>query len=650
MKKRTIRLGVAALALLFGVAVAGRVWAAAHVRGVLGGTTGDVRLDCRQCHAGGTKRRGMLPTGHPDPSGMALAPDGKTLWVACTGNDELVAADVTAGRLVARVHLGEATAPHGVAVSPDGRTVFVSLRGVDRVVAVDADSLEVRSSVAVGRSPCGIALDAAGALLVVTESASDSVLLLDAATLRPWLHLAAGHEPYAVAISPDGAYAHVANRLSAVHRPDEVPVSEVTVIDLAARRVAARVPLVSCHLAEGVAFGPDGRSYVSLVKVRNLVPITQVAAAWVMSGGVAIVPRDGSGPALLAPTDDEDLYFSDPSGVAVSADGASVYVVASGADVVSRFDASAMAQAAAALLGAGQFASIDRLDVAAEYTTGRFAAGANPREILMSPRGDVLYVAERWSGTVALLDAATGAVRSRIDLGNPTSEPSQRRRGDRVFHRASVTFQEQFSCRSCHPDGHQDGLAYDFESDGIGRDVVDNRSLLGLGGTEPLKWNGKNPDAKRQCGPRFAMVLTRADPFPEEDLDDLVSYMTTLPAPKPRPLSAAAERGKALFLRTRTNTGAEIPERNRCVTCHPPPLFTNRKNEDIASQGPRDENAAFDTPHLVGCAISAPYLHDGRALSLEEIWTVFNPLDTHGITSDMHKTELLDLVEYLKSL
>ena len=647
MRRRLVSI-VAAAAALAVVAVAGRAAAGSHVRKVLGVVSGPVDVDCRQCHVGGTRRRGMAPTGHPDPAAMAFAPDGRTLWIACQGTDELVAADVAGGRLHARVHLGEGSAPHGVAVSPDGRTVYATLRGLDRVVAVDATTLEVRDTAGVGRSPCGLAIDPRGTTLVVAESQSDTIVLLDARTLRPLAHLAAGHEPFAVAVSPDGAFAHVANRLSAVHRPDEVPVSEVTVIDLAARRVASRVPLVSCHLAEGVAFGPDGRSYVALVKVRNLVPITQVARGWVMSGGVAIVARDGALPARLAPTDDEDRYFADPAGVAVSPDGTALFVAAGGADTVSRFDTAAMSAAVAA--PAGQFAPIDRLDVAADYTTARIAVGANPRGILASPRGDSLCVAERWDGTLAVLDPRTGAVRSRIDLGRPAGAPSQRRRGDRVFHSSSVTFQSQFGCRSCHPDGHQDGLAYDFESDGVGRNVVDNRSLLGIGGTEPFKWNGRNVDARHQCGPRFAMVLTRADPFPDADLDDLVEYMTTLPAPRPRALSAAAERGRAIFLRTRTNTGAEIPEQSRCVTCHPPPLSTDRRLHDVGSRGPRDGDERFDVPHLAGCSISAPYLHDGRALSLEEIWTVFNPDDTHGFTSDMHKTQLLDLIEYLRAL
>jgi cytochrome c peroxidase len=55
-------------------------------------------------------------------------------------------------------------------------------------------------------------------------------------------------------------------------------------------------------------------------------------------------------------------------------------------------------------------------------------------------------------------------------------------------------------------------------------------------------------------------------------------------------------------------------------------------------------------PQLTNIALSAPYLHDGSARTLEEIWTVFNPKDQHGVTNDLQKDELNDLIEYLKTL
>jgi cytochrome c peroxidase len=58
----------------------------------------------------------------------------------------------------------------------------------------------------------------------------------------------------------------------------------------------------------------------------------------------------------------------------------------------------------------------------------------------------------------------------------------------------------------------------------------------------------------------------------------------------------------------------------------------------------------FDTPHLLSVADTAPYLHDGRALTLEELWTTYNTNDLHGVSSYMNKIQLNDLVEFLKTL
>ena len=63
-----------------------------------------------------------------------------------------------------------------------------------------------------------------------------------------------------------------------------------------------------------------------------------------------------------------------------------------------------------------------------------------------------------------------------------------------------------------------------------------------------------------------------------------------------------------------------------------------------------DREGIFDVPHLNNIYDSAPYLHNGIAPTLEEIWTRFNPYDEHGATNDMTKDQLNDLIEYLKTL
>src|SRR5262249_7329333 len=85
-----------------------------------------------------------------------------------------------------------------------------------------------------------------------------------------------------------------------------------------------------------------------------------------------------------------------------------------------------------------------------------------------------------------------------------------------------------------------DRLQYDFEGDGLGRNLVDNRSLLGVAGTAPFKWNGHNTSLYMQCGIRFARFLTRSEPFPFDDQVALAAFLQSLRPPRNRHLAPAA--------------------------------------------------------------------------------------------------------------
>jgi len=298
--------------------------------------------------------------------------------------------------------------------------------------------------------------------------------------------------------------------------------------------------------------------------------------------------------------------------------------------------------------------AIEDLSLSAEYMLARIPTGRNPRQLALSPDGQILFVSERLQDSVLVVDTTRLKPVGRIPLGDGGgSDPI--RRGERVFTKAAYTFEHQFSCRSCHPDGHVDGLSYDFDGDGIGDNLLDNRSLQGVAATEPFKWTGKNPSLEIQCGPRFARVLMRTDPIPPEDLNDLTAFLKALPSPRwerqrHQPLTPAQERGRQIFFATETPAGTPIPRARQCHTCHRPPLFTNRLLSSVGTKGPRDSADLFDTPHLLGIAHSAPYLHDGRARTLEELWTTYQTNDLHGVSSHMTKRQLNDLVEYLKTL
>lgn len=270
----------------------------------------------------------------------------------------------------------------------------------------------------------------------------------------------------------------------------------------------------------------------------------------------------------------------------------------------------------------------------------------------LAPDGKRLYVANRTGDTISIVETASRRVTGELSLGAPAA--NEQRRGERLFYKAAFAFHGHFGCANCHIEGTFDGLSWDLEPDGFGKDYVDNRLLEDIADTAPFKWNGSNPNLETECGPRTEKYFYRSESYDGWQLEDLVSFIKSMPLRPNRYRSAeltpAQERGKAIFERTRRKDGKPIPALNQCAVCHSGAHYTDQKLHDVGTGKPTDRSPLIDVPQLTNIALTAPYLHDGSARTLEEIWTVFNPNDTHGVTNDLQKDELNDLIEYLKTL
>jgi hypothetical protein len=479
--------------------------------------------------------------------------------------------------------------------------------------------------------------------------------VLDTETFTETRRLAASRGPWSLAMSPDGkriAVTHVLSRFVEFRAPS---LSEVTIIDTERGVVEDRVEVPGVNLLQGIAWHPSGEfALATMNRTKNLVPMTRLLQGWTITNGLAVIWRDGRVDQVLL--DEPHLYFPDPADVAISPDGKYAFVTSSGSHRVAVVDVDkliTMLQDASPYEREHVFPN--HLGKPTEFIIKHIPTEHSPRGVLFSHDGQTAFVANALDDSLTVIDVARLEAVARIDLGGP-KEITKVRFGERLFHDADITFRRQFSCHSCHPDGHVDGLTYDIEPDGIGISPVDNRTLRGILDTAPFKWEGTNPSLQRQCGPRLAVFFTRVDPFTPEELSALENYICTIPRPPNRyrpvggDLTPAQRRGKAAFERTITNGGRVIPVEKRCITCHFPPLYTDRSRRDVGTKMRFDRTAEFDVPHLSNIYDSAPYMHNGIAQTLEEIWTRYNPYDEHGVTNDMTKDELNDLIEFLKTL
>ena len=587
------------------------------------------------------------------PIEMALSPDGRLLYVVCQAGDELRAVDIQSGKVVSTVPVGHV--PSGIALSRDGRQIYVTNAWSDTVSVIDAATLKVVRTLPTGFEPTGIVSDHSGETLYVANRLSSDISVIDVNTGQEIKRLLAGRGASYLALSADGKFVygtHIYPNAGAFRTP---PNSEITVIDTARQAVVERKRLHNVAGVFHVALSADGKLGVAAqLRPKNLVPLAHVEHGWVFGDSLTLFGDDVGG-TVQVPIDELERYYALPWGVAITPDKSKMFVTTAGSESVTVIDVRKLLDFTRNYTHTRKQSFVNDLSAAANYVTARIPVGRNPRGTLLSQDGKRLYVANRLDDNISVIDTSAEKVTSTIDLGGPKTVNALRR-GEQLFFTADYAFQGQFGCANCHLDATIDGLQWDLEPDGFGKDIVDNRSLEDLAGTEPFKWNGGNPDMPTECGPRTEMYFYRSQSYNAQELSDLVSFVYSLPYRPNRyrlangELTPAQERGKAIFERTKYKNGNPIPEKNRCAYCHSGPKYTNQRQIDVGTGKPTDRSPVIDVPQLPNVVYSAPYLHDGSARSLEEIWTVFNAKDTHGVSNDLRKEELNDLVEYLKTL
>ncbi len=221
------------------------------------------------------------------------------------------------------------------------------------------------------------------------------------------------------------------------------------------------------------------------------------------------------------------------------------------------------------------------------------------------------------------------------------------------YHSEQPMFGEEgyISCASCHMGGGHDGQVWNMTSFGEG--LRNTLSLNGQSGTRfgNLHWTSNfdevqdfilqiinlnkgtadvdSFDANRD--PLFVSTTGLSS-----KIDQLAAYIESLGKDTVRRSvvkgggGAARQRGEQLFY-----------DRN-CASCHAPPAFTDGNLHDVGT------GLEIRTPRLTELADSAPYLHDGRAAQLTD---VFSNGTTHiNHTSGLSAQQRGDLVTYLLSI
>ncbi|HUX56563.1 MAG TPA: beta-propeller fold lactonase family protein [Bacteroidales bacterium] len=634
----------------------GRKLARAHVNSKT--AVEDHPLLCTSCHLY-TQRNGafskLTNADYYSPFNICVSKDGSRLFVVAQDKNMLMVVDPEKGKVLSKINVG--LHPHSVILNGEGSIAFVSNQWSDNVSVIDLATSKVVDTLKTGNGPAGLALSADGWFLYAVNAFGSNLSVIDLQTKIEIKRLNTGNNPTGARLSPNGKFLYITSRRALIAPYGEKLESELTVMDDNTQKITERINIESAYMMENVAFTPSGDlAMMTLIRPKNLIPSIQVEKGWMMTHGIGIIEQKENGKVVQLLLDEPNAYYSDPFDIVITPDGKKAFVSNAGVNIISVIDIDSIrcliAESSPELLKSYS----NNLGVSSRYVIKRITTGANPKGLALSPDGKSLYVAEQLEDRISVINTKTLTTINSIDLGGP-GRITVPRQGRRLLNNAGGTFQNQYACYTCHPDTHEDGLVYNMASKDMGRNVTNTQSLREIGDTPPFKWNGKNQTVYKQDGMRFSTVLTRTEQFSYEDLDALVAYIITGISYPPNlqynpngELTESQLSGKATFERGVDNFGNVIPEINRCITCHPPPYYTNLKPADVSTLAASDDSMLFDTPHLNNIYASPPYLHDGRAETLEEIWTIYGQDDKHGLVGDMTKIQLNELVDYLKTL
>ncbi len=542
-------------------------------------------------------------------SGLTLSNDESKLYVTCAEtHGYLRVVDIKSGKIDSKIRVGHT--PMSPVVSPDGKKVYVANR--------------------FGRQGTGVSIG--------------SISLVDLASGKEVATKHVPREPTALDLSNDGSTLIIANHLPATASDQDYAAAEVTIMDTTWKTDPVKVKLPNGAMAlRGVMVSPDGKmAAVTHMLARFHLPTTQLERGWMNTNAISLIDVAKKTLINTILLDDVDHGAANPWAVGWSADSKTLCVTHAGTHEISAIDVAAlMAKLGKAVAEKKDKEVQNDLSFLVGIRRRLKLAGNGPRCIAVI--GNKAYVGEYFTDSLSILDISPDSrpVAKAIALG-PKQEMNIVRKGMMFFNDAQLCFQMWQSCATCHPDGRTDGLNWDLMNDGMGN-PKSTKSLLLTHSTPPSMITGIRAKAEVavRAGIRFIQFAVR----PEEDAQALDAYLKSMtPIPSPflvdGELTDKAKRGKVLF-----------DKKAGCGACHSGKLFTDLEKYDVGTGKDSEAKKEFDTPSLVEAWRTAPYLYDGRAVTIVELLKIkYNPKDMHGTTLKLTDEERADLAEYILSL
>lgn len=424
-------------------------------------------------------------------------------YVTQPNNDTVLGFDTSTNALVATIPVGDDVRPSGIAISPDGRTVYVTNLLSDTVLAIEAATGEVRDRIPVGSGPQALAITPDGSRIYVANASSCSASVIDTAQKRVVNTIPVGDSPVRIGVTPDGKVVYVGNqddvvaidtrtntvlnkvrpghsfpqfrigpagivyawaldapRISVIQAatgrqigsadipapgdaafsPDGrfayIPAGNLAIVDTATSRVTATIPMTA---AQTVVISPDGSHlYVGAVACDT---------SGCDSGKVAIVDLatntvTGTVPLPAPPTsarispDGTLVYFAHPQLQQFSILDTRTLTVRGittpGGSFTYTFDIGSVFTPDSAHVYLATDRSVSVVDTATDAVTPLFT-GTQPQRLAKSADGRQLYVVNGLGNSLAIIDTASNSVTATVPVGNSPSDVAVSTDGSRAY-------------------------------------------------------------------------------------------------------------------------------------------------------------------------------------------------------------------------
>ncbi len=468
--------------------------------------------------------------------------------------------------------------------------------------------------------------------LYVANQFANTISKIDLESFKCVAEVAVKREPKCLVLSEDENLMFVANFLPYQRSDVDYVAAELSVVDLKSFKVIKHIKLANgSNALKGITLSPDKKFVLIAHNLgRFFVPTSRVIDGWINTCAISVVDiasLEYKGAVVL---DEKGRGAAGAEKIAVN--DRQIIVTHAGSHELSVIEYKPFIDR---LLS---YKDLRRLDFDLTLLEGIRkrvpVVGNGPRSMVVD--GAFAYVTTYFSDTLNVIDLDAAKVFKTKAL-QPKRQETEIFMGEKIFNDARYCLEQWQSCNGCHPgDARNDGMNWDLMNDGVGN-PKSCKSLISSYETPPSMITGIRVSADVATRKGFeGTQFFRISEYDASLVDTYLYYLQPVPSPYlvDGKLSANAQKGKKVF------------EDLGCGLCHSGEYYTDGLMHKIGDPNDFEQEDGWDTPTLIEVWRTAPYLFDGRAATMKDVFEEFK----HGIGTEVSKKDIDNLVEYVNSL